>query len=189
MKKISLTLILLLLSACSFYSPKSQFYMMKSDGLSAVSDKALTVTVTRVKVPDILDKAQMVVYDKNSSEVQILEFHRWAEVLPEVLQTTITNDLMVYMPQAYVERAYFAGNTAQYSVNVKINAITAYKGDRVVLSAWWNIKNKDGKIIVRQQKDYVAKPTDNSIGALVDAQAEAVHQMSREIAATLLEQK
>ena len=189
MKKISLILLVLGLSACSFYSPKSQFYVLKSENLPAVSDKALNVIVTKVNVPDMLDKSQMVIYDEDSSEVQILEYHRWAEGLPEVLQTTITNDLMAYLPHSYIERGYFAGNASQYSVNVKINAIAAYKGDKVVLSAWWNIKNKEGKIVARRQKDYVAKPKDNSIAALVDAQAEVVHQMSREIAATLLEQK
>ena len=186
MKKILICMLFLVLGACSFRSPQSQFYVMSSDGLSAVSDKALNVAVARVKVPDMLDKAQMVVYDKDSSEVQILEFHRWAEVLPEVLQSTLTNDLMAYLPKSFVKRTYFDSNTAQYSVNVEINRIEAYQDDKVVLSAWWNITDKKGNIVTRKQGFYTAKTDGDSISDLVNAEAAAMHQMSREIAQMLI---
>lgn len=185
MKKILICMLFLALGACSFRSPQSQFYVMNSDGLSAVSDKELNVAVSRVKVPDMLDKAQMVVYDKDSSEVQILEFHRWAEVLPEVLQSALTNDLMAYLPKSYIERTYFESNT-QYNVNVEINRIEAYQGDKVVLSAWWNITDKNGRVIKRKQGVYTANPAGNSIADLVNAEAAAMHQMAREIAETLV---
>lgn len=189
MKKLAICGLILLLSACGFRSPKSQFYVMNSNNLSVVSEKKLNVAVSRVKVPDMLDKAQMVVYDKDSSEVKILEFQRWADVLPEVLQATLTNDLMAYLPQAYVERVYFDGDATQYSVNVEINRIEAYQGDKAVLSAWWNIKNKNGRIVKRAQGVYSAKAKGDSIADLVDAEAEAMHQMSREIAAFLAQAK
>ncbi|MBR6356504.1 MAG: membrane integrity-associated transporter subunit PqiC [Alphaproteobacteria bacterium] len=186
MKKILICMLVMVLGACSFRSPQSQFYVMNSNGLSAVSDKALNVAVARVKVPDMLDKAQMVVYDKDSSEVQILEFHRWAEVLPEVLQSALTNDLMAYLPKSYIKRTYFDSNTAQYSVNVEINRIEAYQGDKVVLSAWWNIADKKGHIVKRTQGIYTAKTHGDSIADLVDAESDAMHQMAREIAQTLV---
>ena len=173
------------LSACSFRSPQSQFYVMSSAGLDAVSDKPLNVAVSQVKVPDMLDKSQMVVYDKDSSEVRILEFQRWAEVLPDVLQATLTNDLMAYLPQAYVERADFGSSGAKYSVNVEINHIEAYPGDKVILSAWWNIKSRGGRILKRAQGTYTAPVMSDKIADLVKAEADAVHQMSREIAEAL----
>ena len=73
----------ILLNACSFRSPQSQFYVMNSSDINSLSDKTMNVAINQVKVPEMLDKTQMVVYDKESAEVQILEFHRWAEVLPE----------------------------------------------------------------------------------------------------------
>lgn len=189
MKKIAILGLGLLLSACSFRSPQSQFYVMDSRGLEAVSEKSMSVAVGRVKVPDMLDKAQMVVYDKDSSQVQILEFHRWAEVLPDVLQSTLTNDLIVYLPQAYVERAYFDSNQRDYSVNVEINRIEAYKGDKVILTAWWNIKDKKSKVLKKVQGRYMAEAQGNSISDLVAAESAALHQMSREIAEALVAAK
>lgn len=187
MKKILLICMVILLNACSFHSPQSQFYVMNSDGLNSLSYKKVGVAVSRVKVPDMLDKSQMVVYDKNSAEVQIMEFQRWAEVLPDVIQATVTNDLMAYLPNAYVQRTYFDSDALQYDVNIEINRLEAYEDDKAVLSVWWNISNSKGKILRREQRTYTAKTKGSGIPKLVEAQADAVHQMSRDIAENLLQ--
>ncbi len=100
MKKLSLFL-MLFLSACSLggYSKNSTFYMMNSDNLSVVSQRKLNVGVAKIKVPDLLNKPQIVVYDKDSQKVEILEFERWGEPLPYVLKNTVTNDLQRYLKQ------------------------------------------------------------------------------------------
>ena len=186
MKKIWLICTVILLSACSFRSPQSQFYVMNSTGLNSLSDKKISVAVSRVKVPDILDKSQMVVYDKDSAEVQILEFQRWAEVFPDVIQTTVTNDLIAYLPNAYVKRTYFNDDSLQYSVNVEINRLEAYEDYKVVLSVWWSICDSKGRVLRREQRTYTALTKDSGVSALVDAQTDTVHQMSRDIAENLL---
>ncbi len=186
MKKIALICAIIILNACSFRSPQSQFYVMNSTGLDSLSEKKMSVAVARVKVPDMLDKSQMVVYDKDSSEVQILEFHRWAEVLPDMIQATVTNDLIAYLPNAYVQRTYFDSDTVQYSVNIEINRIEAYKGGDVILSAWWYISNSKGRVVKREQRTYTAPTQNSSMSALVDAQAAAIHWMTRDISENLL---
>ncbi|MBR3677164.1 MAG: membrane integrity-associated transporter subunit PqiC [Alphaproteobacteria bacterium] len=187
MKKIVLFALFLLLSACR--SPQSQFYVMNGGGSEVVSEKTLNLAVMPVKVPDLLDKAQMVVYDKDSSEVKILEFHRWAEVLPDILQSAVTDNLMAYLPQSYVERTTFGSASAQYSVNIEINRMQAYLGDKVILSAWWSIKDKSGHVIQRKQGVYTATATGDSVADLVQAETAAVRQMSREIAEALAQVK
>lgn len=186
MKKILSWTILLFLCSCAWRSPDSAFYVMNSNGLSALSERKISVAVARVKVPELLDKQQLVIYEKDSDEVKILEFNRWAEVLPDMLQSTVTNDLMAYLPSAYVKRTYFDGESVNYSVNIEINQIKAYRGDKAVLSAWWNIKNAKGNILKRGQGVYEATVKGNSIADLVEAQSAAVHKMSEEIAVQLL---
>ena len=190
MRKIILSF-LFLVSACSWRSPQSTFYMMDSAGLQPLSTRNMKIAVTRVMVPDILDKAQIVVSRKQKTgdqvrELEILEFHRWAEVFPEVLQNTVTNDLMAYLPKAYVERSYFDSRNARYNVNIEINNIQAYEGDRVVLEAWWNIKNAAGNVVRQGQGRYETKVNGKNVADLVGAESEAVHQMSKEIAETLI---
>lgn len=174
------------LEACSFHSPDSTFYVMNSNDLEPVAaNKKIGVAVARVKVPDMLDRAQMVVYEPNSDKVQIMEFNRWAEVFPDVIQATVTNDLMAYLPQAYVKRTYFDSGNADYSVNIEINNMRAYVGDKVVLSAWWNINNRSGRVLKREQVSYEVKVEGGNMADLVDAQSKAVHLMSRAIAEKL----
>ena len=185
MKKL-LCLLVIVLSACSWRSPNSSFYMMNSQGLSPLSDKKLTVAVAKVKVPDLLDRAQMVVYEDGNDQVQIMEFNRWGEVLPDVLQTTVVNDLIAYLPRAFVKRTYFDTQNATYSVNIEINTLKAYRGEKVLLSAWWNITNARGRILVRQQGTYEAEVSGRGIDDLVYAQTEAVHKLSKEIAEQLM---
>ena len=185
MKKIIIVLFLFI-SACSWRSPNSSFYMMNSRGLEPVSEKALNLVVTKVKVPDLLDRSQMVVYDAKSGQVEIMEFNRWGEILPDVLQATVVNDLIMYLPKSYVQRTYFDNSNVAYNVNIEINTLQAYKGEKVLLSAWWQIANAKGKTLVRRQGVYETPVTGRSIEDLVKAQNDAVHQMSKDIAEHLL---
>ena len=184
MKKI-LCLLLLLIGACSWRSPNSEFYMMNSLGLEPLSQKKISAVVSKVKVPDILDRAQMVVYEAEDNQVKIMEFDRWGEVLPDVLQSTVVNDLIAYLPNSYIQRTYFDSQSVQYSVNIEINSLQAYRGEKVVLSAWWNVSDKKGNVLIRHQGVYTAKVDGGSVSDLVKAQTQAVHMLSKDIAEKL----
>ena len=185
MKKL-FCIVFVLLCACSWRSPNSEFYMMNSQGLQQLSERKMNIAVAKINVPDLLDRSQMVVYENHNSQVKILEFSRWGEVLPDVLQATVVNDLMAYLPNSYVQRTYFDKQSAAYNVNIEINNIKAYRGDKVVLAAWWNIVNGYGKTLLRQQGVYEAKVEGNSIQDLVNGQTQAVHQLSHAIAEGLV---
>lgn len=186
MKKY-LAVLVLFLSACSLggYSKNSTFYMMNSQNLSAVSTRKINVGIAKVKVPDLLNKPQIVVYDKDSQEIEIMEFERWGEPLPYVLQNTVTNDLQKYLPSSFVKSVEYASETLDYTVKIKINKIEAYKDDKVILSAWWHIENPKGQILARDQGIYETKVEGGDIADLVKAQNAAVHNLSRDIAETL----
>jgi uncharacterized lipoprotein YmbA len=186
MKKISI-LLALLLGACSFggYSKNSTFYMMNSENLSPVSEHKINVGVSKVNVPDLLNKPQMVVFDKDSQTIEIKEFERWGEPLPYVLQNTVTNDLQKYLPNAFVKSIEYASETLDYTVKIKINKIEAYEDDKVILSAWWHIEDAKGKILKRDQGTYEAVTGGDEISDLVKAQNRVVHDLSRDIALAL----
>ena len=186
MNKLKILLVILLLSSCSWRSPNAEFYVMNSNGINALSENSLNVAVARVKVPDMLDRAQMVVYENNTDRVDILEFHRWVEVLPDILQSTVVNDLQALLPNSYIKRTYFDSDKAKYNVSIEINQIKAYRNDKVVLSAWWNIANKNGNIIKRKQSSFEAAVHGDSMQDLVNAESQVIHEMSKEIAQNLL---
>ena len=160
--------------------------MMNSQNLQPLSEKKLNIAVAKIKVPDLLDRAQMVVYEGSNDQVQILEFNRWGEIFPDVLQATVVNDLIAYMPRSFVKRTYFDDQNVTYNVNIEVNTLKAYRDDKVILSAWWNIANASGKVLMRQQGSYETKVKGQSIEDLVNAQSESVHMMSKDIAEHLI---
>ena len=185
MKKIIIGLFLVL-CACSWRSPDATFYMMNSNELSALSQRKISVAVSRVKVPDLLDRPQMVIYEKDSDAVKIEEFNRWAEIFPDVVQATVTNDLMALLPKAFVKRTYYDNAGMSYNVNIEINKMAAYRGDKVVLSAWWNITNSGGRVIKHGQENFEAKVKGNTVQDLVEAESTTVHMLSTAIAKQLI---
>lgn len=185
MKKIVFFAVLIFLNACCWRSPDSQFYVLNSEGLSALSQRSLNVAVAAVKVPELLDRQQMVTYQNNGREINILEFNRWAAALPYVLQSAITNDLIVYLPKSYIQPEPFSGRP-QYIVNVEINRLEAYPADRVKLSVWWNIANADGTVLTRRQSSYEEKVSGTAIADLTAAQNRAVNRLTADIADKLV---
>ncbi len=186
MKKLSI-FFALLLGACSLggYSKNSTFYMMNSDGLSSVSSKKINLGVDKVKVPDLLNRSQIVVYDSDSQELKIEEFERWGEPLPYVLQNTITNDLQAYLPQSFIKSVEFSSEALDYTLKVKVNKLEAYKEGKVILSVWWHIEDRKGNILQRDQAKYSAKVEGDEFSDLVKAQNLAVHNLSKDIAFAL----
>lgn len=185
MKKFFIYCIVFFAAACCWRSPNSAFYMMDSYGLEKISDKQLSVAVQTVNVPDLLDRPQMVTYDNKSQKINMLEFSRWGETLSSVLQSTVTNDLMVYLPKSYVKSARYDTETLPYNVKIEINKIEAYRGNKVKLSAWWSILNADNIVLKRRQSAYETVVNGETIAELVKAENAAVHQLSAEIAKTL----
>lgn len=185
MKKLTFFLALLL-SACLGKSPDSIFYMMNSPDFAAISQRRLNIVVAKVKVPDLLNRSQMVVYEPQNQQIKILEFNRWGEAYPDVVQSAVVNDLIALLPRAFVKRTYFDSSQADYNINIEINQVKAQQGEKVVLSAWWNIASAKGKILSQRQGVYEAKTKGDTIQDLVVAQSEAVLQMSKAIAQALI---
>ena len=92
---------------------------------------------------------------------------------------------MAYLPNAFVKRTYFDSGNLNYSVNIEINQLAAYVGDKVVLSAWWNIANASGNVVKRGQKKFEVPMNGRTTEDVVKAQNAAVHLLSEAIAEQL----
>ena len=184
MKKV--LMILLLVGGCCWRSPNAEFYMMKTPQETPLSTRKMVVAVADIKVPDLLNRQQMVIYDKDSNQVNIMEFNRWAEIFPDVVQGAIVNDLMALLPDAYIKRSNFDSNRDDYNINVEINQMITSGDVGARLSVWWNVVNAKGKILLREQKVYEAGAESNNIQDLVQAQNDVVNQLAKDIASHLI---
>ncbi|MBR2884267.1 MAG: membrane integrity-associated transporter subunit PqiC [Alphaproteobacteria bacterium] len=154
MKKV-VFVALFLLAACVGTSSPSKFYVLNSiSSTTNTFDSAkLFIGVGEVSVPMYLDKPQIVMRDKNQVELNISEFDRWSEPLGDAIQLALADDLAVYLPKTTVKPTSFREETFDYVVWVEINRFDGTLKQDVVLSAWWSIFDKNGKLVVREKSD------------------------------------
>jgi len=93
-KLISLSIILLLLAACST-SPRNSYYTL-TPLAPLPSGKASTtvpsIAIVSVTLPELVDRPHLVVA-ASDSKVDILEFHRWAESLKASIPRVMVDNL------------------------------------------------------------------------------------------------
>lgn|SRR5574344_1167155 len=186
MKKILITLIYICLCGCVGHSPKTNFYVMNSQNLETLSNKNMNIVVNEVEVPELLDRSQIVVYETDLQQIDVMEFNRWGEPLPDILQSTISGDLSAYFPKSFVLNKDASGQQNVYFVNVHINKIEAIMANKVKLSVFWNIKNSNDAVLTKQQKKYEVVVNGSDVLSLVNAQNKVLHLLSKDIAQSLL---
>ena len=104
MKKFIL-LSVLFLTSCIGTTPPSKFYTLNSitDTNSSYPSAKTFIGISEVSIPQYLDKPQIVVRDSNNVELFVSEFNRWSEPLGDIIQSTLTNDLAFYLPDATIK--------------------------------------------------------------------------------------
>lgn len=175
--------VLLLLSGCfGGISPMSEFFLLQTTSQKeVVSPLKTTIAVEAVKVPDFLDKPQIVLRQKDSSQVTFSETKRWAEPLSAILQRTLIDDLSVYLPNSYVKTRRYTDETYKYTIAVEVNQMTGTLGGQAVLEVWWSLKNASGVAILREKAQF-EQEAGVTYGEYVAAQSRMVAQLAHQIA-------
>lgn len=144
----------LLLSACfGGRTPDSSFYILSTGkDVSVVSQQKISVGVLPVKVPDFLDRPQIVL-NETHTELSVSELNRWSEPLSQVTQRALTENLQKRFPNAYVQPKGYDDQTFQRLIHVSIIQMTGELGKEASLSVWWRIQNMNGKELYRARFD------------------------------------
>ena len=97
MKKY-LTLLFFMLSACAF-TQQSRFYRLQAlaDNIT-ISSQKISIGIEEVAVPRYVDRPQIVLVDKDTSELTVSEFHRWGEPLASSITRVLADDISSYIP-------------------------------------------------------------------------------------------
>ena len=188
MKKIKYAFLCLFLSGCIFgVSQTSKFYSLTPIESKSVSQSAdLFIGVDKVDLPKYMDRAQIVNQNKNDTEVFISEYNRWIES-PSVLCTRIlTQNLNNLLPKSEAKIRTIGGEKFDRRVWVQVIQMDGILGNQAELTAWYTIKNKDGKTIIRQKfsdKIEIAKTYDD----LVIGYSKLWEKLSQDIAEHLIQ--
>lgn len=147
-KTVGLCLIMVLTACFGGYSPDSSFYRLTP--LSEPNQVFLaskSIAVTKVGLPEYLDRPQMIMLDDNSPKIEIAEFNRWGEDLSNMIQRKIVADLSKYLPKSKIINAAEEFQPTALNVKIEIIRMDMTKQGQAILEARWYIDNNSGKVL------------------------------------------
>ena len=129
--------------------PKERFYTLApspgaATAAAASAQPRTSVAIGPVRVPDALDRPQMVVRE-GANRVEILEQQRWAGSLRSEIGRALVDGVGARLPDAQVSAAESqAARSAAYRVAIDVERFDATLNDSVSIQALWTIRQDDG---------------------------------------------
>jgi uncharacterized lipoprotein YmbA len=176
----------MLLAACGS-TPKDRFYTLAP--ASAVAPAATAgaparygVAIGPVRVPEALDRTQMVVRE-GPNRVEILDQHRWAGSLRSEIARALAANVGAQLPDAQVSvHDAQAGRNAAYRVAVDIERFDATVNDSVAVQALWTIRQEGGRELGSGRFAATEPTGPGGYDAIAAAYAKALAAMSGQVA-------
>ena len=190
---MSLLLSTIILSGClGGFSPNANFYTLSSDDrveMEPMSLRKMTIQIQNVEIPDYLAQPQIVTRDTNQVEIRKNEFNRWGAPLGEIIQHTIASDISAFLPQAQVRISDSVYVPEAYNVAVEITRLDGTWEHKAVIEGWWQISDKNGKVLASSRTLLKTPLGKEDYVALVEAESILVAGLSQEITQALLSLK
>jgi uncharacterized lipoprotein YmbA len=182
----------LLLCACSATSPRTHFYTLDSRsqaagasaGSSSPDTATVKVTVLPVSIPEMVDRPQLVLRD-SPNQVEIADFHRWAEPLPLGIARVVADELAAQLGGGFLVMAgQRQGITPDVRVALNVQRFESVPGKGVSVEAFWSVLPAQGKPVSgRALAEEPARGTgqDTDFSALAAAHSRAIAQIARQV--------
>lgn len=170
-------------------SQPSHFYLLRAvsppsvSGLSDTKPSSLSFGLGPVTLPKYLDRPQIVT-KTSAHEVELAEFHKWAEPLSENVSHVLTENLSALLStDRILQYPWRSSITLDYQIAVDVLQFDATMGGEAVLVARWSLLGGDGHTALITKKTQVThRPTSQNYEALVEAMSRNLEDLSREIA-------
>ena len=182
--------VLIIISGCKPNTREAKFYLLQasshSEALAAVTESAspALIGLGPVEIPAYLDRPQIVTGNAGA-ELQLAEYHRWAEPLRDTITRVLAENLSLSMPASHV--LSFPWNRAvnpDFQVVVKVGRFHVDANGNSELKATWSILRQNKPVLIKEfQTRTVTAGTDYE--AKVTAQSQALARFGKEIAAGL----
>ncbi len=184
--------LLALLLLCGCASKATNYYVLhslQSEAPGVKMTKAesdLTIGVGPIKIPEYLDRPQMVTRSTPNS-LQFAEFDKWAEPLEKNLARVLAENLSILLSTDRVVVFPWAGSThVLYQVTVDVSQMEYTPNGKALLIADWSVFGNNGEKLLEIKRSRIVEPVQSTgFEAIASAQSRAVEDMSREIAACI----
>lgn len=173
-------------------SQPSHFYLLRASSPASASERAETkpsnlfIGSGPVTLPKYLDRPQIVT-KISAHEVELAEFHKWAEPLSENVSHVLAENLSVILSTDRIEQYPWRRTTPMdYQIVVDILQFDGTRGGEAALSARWSLLGGDEQTVFTTRKTHVTHHlTSQDYEALVEAMSQNLEVLSREIAETI----
>lgn len=173
---------------------RTRFYVLRSLPESgersplANCENGIKVGLGPVHFPEYLHRPQIVTRIRGN-ELEINEFHRWAEPLDESFLRTLGQNLSILLCTNHVFVYPWKPSTAMdCQVIVDVTRFDGVLGQDVTLRVIWTVYDRDGrKILIRKIDEYKEPVKENGYDALISAYRRSLERLSHEIAAGIKE--
>lgn len=179
MKKFIVCVMSLVLSGCFFSTKNSSFYVLESQQPAEVLNVKMSLAIENIRLPDYLQKPQIVLQKSDSPELKISEFNRWASDLEDMVQNTLIEDLEAIAPKADIKPLAY-GIKTRYVIKINIEKMSGYFKEEAVLKGTYYILASSGQLL--KQSDFELK-TDcgKNYADYVMAQSTLVAQLAEQL--------
>ncbi len=172
-------------------SPEPRFYTLAS-GTAAASASAPTATpattqpvwieVAPVRVPERLNRAQLVVVDGNTGNVKLLDQSRWSAPLPDELRDALSQQLQGNLGAVDTYQQGLSEVAPVFRVTTEVVRLDADLGQRAGATIAWTVRRlPDGKVLSgRTEADL---PAPGQVEGMVSAYRQIVATTASDIAA------
>lgn len=190
-KKVTLVVYVCFLSGCGAVSEPSKFYLLNS--LSPSDDAIvkvplnLAIGIGPVDIPEYVDRPQIVTR-VSANELNLDEFHKWAEPLKKNIPQVLADNVSVLMKTDHVA-SYPWKRTTQidYQVTVDITRMDTAPDGEAHLIARWQIFGEDTRTVLdTQTSHFTASLQGTGYAAVVSAINQTISDLSRSIGKSII---
>jgi len=172
------------LSACT--GPSSTRHVSLDDGEPRIARSSTTpsVAVVSAKVPELVDRPQLV-FRTDSDQVVFSEQYRWADPLRREITRVIASDLGGLLDSSGVEAlpGDVGIDDVDFTLSLDFQQLDAIVGEGADVDVFWCLKHRGGRIFIGHSS--FRQPlvrTANDYAALITAQRKALRHVAAEIA-------
>ncbi|HBP87282.1 MAG TPA: PqiC family protein [Nitrospirales bacterium] len=170
-------------------SQPSHFYLLRAvspasvSGLSDTKLSSLSFGLGPVTLPKYLDRPQIVT-KTSAHEVELAEFHKWAEPLSENVSHVLAENLSALLStDRLLQYPWKSSTPVDCQIAVDVLQFDGTMGGEAGLVARWSLLGGDEQTVLTTKRTHVTHyPTSQNYEALVEAMSQNLEDLSREIA-------
>ncbi len=161
-----------------------QFYTLPitNNNVAPVSDIRCSVDVGRIKIPEYIDRPQIVTV--NGADVNPSQTNRWAESFSRMMQRNIIEGINTYLPNATVKSDNFMADSGDYAVFIEVYKLDAALGQEISMDAVYSVVDTNGEIVALENVHYVM-PVGDTYSDYATVVSRMTGQLSHDISKTL----